>query len=146
MDADFHGGWTQCDEIHSSDVQWNQAIAAAPRATVQPPVQAAAAPAPAAPEAPAAGSRPATARDQHHTSSVYPYDRPTSPINRASTWCGRRGACARRPPPTAAPRRRGQAYNQLSRFDGDAAIPPKSPGTGRRGAQPPGGITQIRFG
>lgn len=23
MDADFHGGWTKCEEIHSSDKEWN---------------------------------------------------------------------------------------------------------------------------
>lgn len=26
MDADFHGGWTELDEVHSSQVEWNQAL------------------------------------------------------------------------------------------------------------------------
>eukprot|EP00050_Salpingoeca_kvevrii_P004181 m.245512 g.245512 ORF g.245512 m.245512 type:complete len:118 (-) comp10958_c0_seq2:135-488(-) len=26
MDADFHGGWTECEEIHASDVHWNKAL------------------------------------------------------------------------------------------------------------------------
>mmetsp|Transcript_6600 Transcript_6600/g.15147 ORF Transcript_6600/g.15147 Transcript_6600/m.15147 type:complete len:125 (+) Transcript_6600:161-535(+) len=26
MDADFHGGWTECQEIHSSEKQWNAAL------------------------------------------------------------------------------------------------------------------------
>lgn len=26
MDADFHGGWTKCEEIHSSDKEWNSAL------------------------------------------------------------------------------------------------------------------------
>lgn len=26
MDADFHGGWTEMEEIHSSDKQWNTAL------------------------------------------------------------------------------------------------------------------------
>lgn len=26
MDADFHGGWTECAEIHSSDIEWNVAL------------------------------------------------------------------------------------------------------------------------
>jgi len=26
MDADFHGGWTVCTEIHSSDKQWNVSL------------------------------------------------------------------------------------------------------------------------
>eukprot|EP00746_Dinoflagellata_sp_MGD_P003027 gnl/MRDRNA2_/MRDRNA2_105902_c0_seq1.p2 gnl/MRDRNA2_/MRDRNA2_105902_c0~~gnl/MRDRNA2_/MRDRNA2_105902_c0_seq1.p2 ORF type:complete len:131 (+),score=23.98 gnl/MRDRNA2_/MRDRNA2_105902_c0_seq1:92-484(+) len=28
MDADFHGGWTECEEIHSSDREWNNALGA----------------------------------------------------------------------------------------------------------------------
>lgn len=28
MNADFHGGWTEMSEIHSSDVQWNTALGA----------------------------------------------------------------------------------------------------------------------
>ena len=26
MDADFHGGWTKCEEIHSSDKEWNTSL------------------------------------------------------------------------------------------------------------------------
>ena len=32
MDADFHGGWTKCEEIHSSDKEWNTALQLAPAA------------------------------------------------------------------------------------------------------------------
>ena len=27
MDADFHGGWTELTRVHSSDVEWNKALA-----------------------------------------------------------------------------------------------------------------------
>ena len=30
MDADFHGGWTKCEEIHSSDKEWNDVRALLP--------------------------------------------------------------------------------------------------------------------
>ena len=26
MDADFHGGWTELSEVHSSEKQWNSAL------------------------------------------------------------------------------------------------------------------------
>ena len=26
MDADFHGGWTELSEVHSSEKQWNTAL------------------------------------------------------------------------------------------------------------------------
>eukprot|EP00933_Yihiella_yeosuensis_P036310 TRINITY_DN30061_c0_g1_i1.p1 TRINITY_DN30061_c0_g1~~TRINITY_DN30061_c0_g1_i1.p1 ORF type:complete len:144 (+),score=29.90 TRINITY_DN30061_c0_g1_i1:40-471(+) len=26
MDATFHGGWTECVEVHSSDSEWNRAL------------------------------------------------------------------------------------------------------------------------
>ena len=27
MDADYHGGWTEVVRVHSSDVEWNKALA-----------------------------------------------------------------------------------------------------------------------
>ena len=26
MDGEFHAGWTECKEIHSSDIHWNKAL------------------------------------------------------------------------------------------------------------------------
>ena len=26
MENDFHGGWTQLTEVHSSDIEWNRAL------------------------------------------------------------------------------------------------------------------------
>ena len=33
MDAEFHGGWTKCEEIHSSDKEWNTSLESASAAT-----------------------------------------------------------------------------------------------------------------
>jgi hypothetical protein len=40
----------------------------------------------------------------------------------------------------------GVMKNQLARYEGDGNARPKSPGSGRRGIQPPGGSSQIHFG
>ena len=45
MDADFHGGWTKMDEIHSSDREWNASLCTPMLAPVVAPAAAAAAPA-----------------------------------------------------------------------------------------------------
>eukprot|EP00035_Acanthoeca_spectabilis_P022177 m.442397 g.442397 ORF g.442397 m.442397 type:complete len:199 (-) comp18801_c0_seq1:497-1093(-) len=40
----------------------------------------------------------------------------------------------------------GVMKNQLARYEGEGNARPKSPGSGRRGIQPPGGVSQVRFG
>ncbi|CAK0910592.1 unnamed protein product [Prorocentrum cordatum] len=34
MDSDFHGGWTECEEVRASDREWNTALGAQARARV----------------------------------------------------------------------------------------------------------------
>lgn len=57
MDSDFHGGWTKCEEIHSSDKEWNKALQLPAGASSHP----AAAPTPASrpPKPPPAQTAPA---------------------------------------------------------------------------------------
>lgn len=97
-------GWTAMEEIHSSDVQWNQALGAKYAESTH-------------------GASPAAASEAPRTSVS-----PTSPVrlNRDATAGG-------------------QHWNHLSRYEADN-MPPKSPGTGRRGAVPAGGQSQIQFG
>eukprot|EP00041_Stephanoeca_diplocostata_P020561 m.462958 g.462958 ORF g.462958 m.462958 type:complete len:189 (+) comp21606_c0_seq2:62-628(+) len=101
MDADFHGGWTEMEEIHSSDKQWNTSLNAKM----------------AEPEPNGTADSSAAAQ-------------PVSPGHRINQSYLRGGTM----------------HNQLSRYEGPSNDRPKSPHTGRRGIQPPGGVTQIRFG
>jgi len=96
MDAGFHGGWTEMEEIHSSDNQWNRSLRVpmgAPPTSVISPV---------------------------------PPQSPTR-INQSALS-------------------RGQMGNLHSRYEGVGNVPPKTPPTGRRGYNQPGGASQIKFG